>query len=236
MFENLQIHTRKKLCPQEYKEYNFIIGIAPYQKAIVEHNQFEENTGSIPDGWICGKNFNLLFEFKIRGTLDEPQLIAHQKLLKGKVIQLEWKYVIEALKNVYLLNQEKPVQCFLIEQFLDVTSNFKSKRKSSGMPSQIISGKVSQDKAYFTITGSKYINRPYVVEIVLDGKKVELNNNLKGIQEARRWIANYVITNSDNLPINFIGMNTEITDLCIVPGRKKNNWNQWKLGAFINIV
>ena len=77
-FKQMKINTRVKYCPQEEKEYEFIIGIAPYKKAIENQNKYEDNSGSIPDAWICGDNFNLLFEFKIRGVLDEAQIAAHQ--------------------------------------------------------------------------------------------------------------------------------------------------------------
>jgi len=237
-FENLHISTRSKYCPHDHKEYEYIIGIAPFQKAIKQRNEFEHNTGSIPDAWICGKNFNLLFEFKIRGTLDESQIAAHQKLLskENKVIELSWTNVLDALTKVH--NDKNPVQSYLIKQFLVVSNNFKSKRKSSGMPTQIIGAKVNPNEIYFIITGSKNIKEPYVVELVIDGKKEEIKSDLKGIQEARRWIAHYVIdnkNNKNNLPIKFDGMNSEITDLCVVPGRKKNKWNQWRLGSFLNL-
>ncbi|WP_234028503.1 hypothetical protein [Lentibacillus sp. Marseille-P4043] len=233
-FKNLHISTRKKYCPQEHKRYEYIIGIAPFQHALDERNKYEDNSGSIPDAWICGENFNILFEFKIRGVLDESQLAAHQTLLgEGhKVLRLKWSDVINALKETNKNGDN--IQSYLINQFLMVTRNFKSKRRSSGMPKQIISHVNKVDELYFIITGSRNI-KPYVVEYVHNGKKEPLNNNLGGIQEARRWIANYVINNKKSLPITFDGMNTVITDYCVVPGRikRKNQWNQWRLGAFI---
>ena len=76
----------------------------------------------------------------------------------------------------------------------------------------------------------------YTVEMVIGGKKDMLHSNLKGIQEARLWIANYVHTQHKQLPIVFEGMNTEVSDYCVVPGRaeKNNQWNQWRVGGFLN--
>ncbi|PGD58882.1 hypothetical protein COM36_31830, partial [Bacillus toyonensis] len=48
-FKQLKINTRVKYCPQEEKEYEYIIGIAPYKKAIDNRNKYEDNSGSIPD-------------------------------------------------------------------------------------------------------------------------------------------------------------------------------------------
>lgn len=78
---NLIITTRNKFCPQEPKKFEYIIGIAPYKRAISDYNKYEDNISSIPDAWICGENFNLLFEFKISGELEEAQLTAHRRLL-----------------------------------------------------------------------------------------------------------------------------------------------------------
>lgn len=81
LFENVNIFVRKKNCPQKEQPHQIIIGIAPYKKAISERNKLEDNLNSIPDAWICGANFNILLEFKIRGYLDESQIAAHRKLL-----------------------------------------------------------------------------------------------------------------------------------------------------------
>lgn len=233
-YSSLQISTRTKYCPQENKEYEYIIGISPYLKAINNHNKYEDNSGSIPDAWICGANFNLLFEFKIRGVLDEAQISAHKKLLKDckKVIRLRWTDVTNALKEVY--KNADSTERFLVEQFLLVTNNFKSKTKSSGMPKQIISHVNKSNEPYFVITGSKKV-KPYVVEYVFDGEKIIINSNLSGIQEARRWIAKYINKNKENLSIPYDGMNTVISDYCVAPGRaeNKNQWNQWRLGTFL---
>ncbi|PGW68532.1 hypothetical protein [Bacillus thuringiensis] len=235
-FKQLKINTRVKYCPQEEKKYEYIIGIAPYKKAIDNRNKYEDNSGSIPDAWICGNNFNLLFEFKIRGVLDEAQIAAHQKLLgeNVKIIRLTWTDVISALKKIH--TPKDSISYYLLNEFLYVTDNFKSKRRSSGMPSQIISNIKKEDECHFIITGSKKL-KVYTVEIMMNGKKEILHSNLKGIQEARSWVANYVHTQHKQLPILFEGMNTEISDYCVVPGRaeKNNQWNQWRLGGFINI-
>lgn len=87
-YSNLSIHTRTKYCPQPPKKYGYVIGIAPYRSGLT-HSELEDNSGSIPDAWICGENFNLLFEFKIRGALDEGQISAHKRLLKEDVITSE---------------------------------------------------------------------------------------------------------------------------------------------------
>ncbi|WP_254843912.1 hypothetical protein [Virgibacillus dokdonensis] len=233
-YSGLHIITRTRYCPQEHKEYEYIIGISPYQKAINNHNEYEDNSGSIPDAWICGGNFNLLFEFKIRGVLDEAQISAHKRLLKNckKVIRLRWIDIINSLKEVN--KNADSTERFLVEQFLLVTNNFKSKRKSSGMPKQIISHINKDKEPHFVITGSQKV-KPYIVEYVCDGKKTIINNNLSGIQEARRWIAKYINQNKETLPIPNDGMNTVISDYCVAPGRaeKKNQWNQWRLGAFL---
>lgn len=103
------------------------------------------------------------------------------------------------------------------------------------MPTQIISNINKARECHFIITGSKML-KVYTVEIMVEDKKKLLHNNLKGIQEARHWIANYVHTQHNLLPIDFEGMNTEVSDYCVVPGRaeKNNMWNQWRLGAFLN--
>lgn len=236
-FQDLHLDIRKKYCPREIKKYEFIIGVAPYKQAINNRNTYEDNSGSIPDAWICGENFNLLFEFKIRGTLDESQLSAHQKLLgEGcEIIRLQWTHVISALKTVYI--EDESIEEFLISQFLEVTETFKSKRKASGMPKQIISNVNKENDLHFIITGSSKL-KVYTVEQVYNDEKVMLNNTLKGIQEARRFIANYVFNNKDQILVHFDGLYTEISDYCVVPGRaqNKNQWNQWRLGAFMHTL
>ncbi|MFD2442640.1 hypothetical protein ACFSO7_01350 [Bacillus sp. CGMCC 1.16607] len=234
-FEEININTRVKYCPQEEKEHEYIIGIAPYTKAIDKRNIYEDNSGSIPDAWICGTNFNLLFEFKIRGVLDEAQIAAHQRLLgeNVKIIRITWSDVITVLKTIH--TSQDSINHYLLTEFLHVTDNFKSKRRSSGMPTQIISNINKENECHFIITGSKKM-KVFTIEIMMDGKKKMLHTNLKGIQEARNWIAKYVYNKHIQIPILFEGMNTEISDYCVVPGRaeKKNQWNQWRLGGFLN--
>ncbi|MBN6188272.1 hypothetical protein JQN58_15545 [Aneurinibacillus sp. BA2021] len=234
-FENLHISMRTKYCPQEIKEYEYIIGIAPYQKYINERNQYQNNLSSIPDAWICGSNFNLLFEFKIRGILDEGQITAHKNLLGHNcgIVRLEWIDIITALEKVNANNRD--IEKFLIEQFLEVSSNFKSKRIASGMPKEIISHVKKDNELHFIITGSKKTGT-YTVEMEENYSKVMLNQELSGIQSARSWIAKYVFENKDNLNINYEGMNTIISDYCVAPNRdeKKNQWNQWRIGSFLN--
>jgi hypothetical protein len=234
-FNRIDIRVRKKDCPQDRREYEYIIGIAPYEKAIDLHKPYEENLSSIPDAWICGENFNLLFEFKIRGTLDENQIAAHKKLLgtNCEVIRLKWTNIKSALQAIKL--ESNSIENYLINEFLKVTPHFKSKRKSSGMPKEIISNINKENEFHFIITGGKRLG-PYKLEKVFNGKKTVLNDKLQGIQAARKWISTYVFNNHSILPIEFEGMNTIISDYCVLPGRpeKKNQWNQWKLGAYID--
>jgi hypothetical protein len=102
------------------------------------------------------------------------------------------------------------------------------------MPKEIISHKNKSDELHFVITGSKEY-KPYKVEKVF-GKKIELlKDDLSGITVARKFIAQYVNQNKDDLPINYIGDATVVNDFCVAPGRaeKKNQWNQWRLGSFL---
>lgn len=48
---------------------------------------------------------------------------------------------------------------YLLEQFLLITDNFKLKRRSWGMPTEIIGGKNKQDELYFVNTGSMEVKR-----------------------------------------------------------------------------
>ncbi|WP_458414878.1 hypothetical protein ACNQFZ_08665 [Schinkia sp. CFF1] len=236
IFKNINVYLRKKYCPQEHQKLEFIIGIAPYENAISEHNKLEENLDSIPDAWICGENFNILLEFKIRGYLDENQISAHRKLLKNPsdVIRITWEDVLDSLEKCNIANNL--LYSFLIEQFIEVSQNFREKRRSSGMPPQIISNK-REDNLYFIITGSREIGI-YTVDKVENQKNERLINNLTGIQSARRWIANYVLENYSNISIEYNGYETIISDYCVVPGRpvKKNQWNQWRIGAILGKV
>ena len=100
-------------------------------------------------------------------------------------------------------------------------------RERSGMPKQVISHINKEDDLHFIITGSRK-SKVYTVEQVYKDEKILLNNELNGIQEARRFIANHVFTNKNQIPLSFDGLNTEISDYCVVRGRdqRKNQWNQ----------
>jgi hypothetical protein len=233
-FNNTFAKVRKKFCPQDSKTIEFVVGIAPYINN-TSPSDLEDNSGSIPDAWICGENFNLLFEFKIRGTLDKGQIASHKKLLSSKeteVLELNWNDIRDSLKKIEL---NDPVLIFLVQAFIEVIPDFKSKRRSSGMPKQIISHINREKELHFIITGSK-LTKNYSVEKVYNGETTQLNQSLIGIQEARRFIATYVLSNYNELQINSVGQETVINDYCVVPGRsiKKNQWNQWRIGAFLN--
>ncbi|WP_234987193.1 hypothetical protein [Bacillus sinesaloumensis] len=231
-FSEIIVITRKKSCPQTSKKHEYIIGIAPYTSAL-SHSPLQDNSGSIPDAWICGKNFNLLFEFKIRGTLDEGQLNAHKRLLTNgeEVLRLNWNMIFKALKEIQTHDE---ILKYLIHNFLELNSRFKSKRQSSGMPKEIVGGKSKKDELHFIITGSR-IAKPYKVEKVYQEERTILNTNIDGIQNARRFIARYVKENHEHLPLEFHNEKTLITDYCIAPGRAehKNSWNQWRLGSYL---
>lgn len=232
-YTSLSIHTRTKFCPQPQKKYEYVIGIAPYKSGLT-HSKLEDNSGSIPDAWICGENFNLLIEFKIRGVLDEGQISAHKRLISKEdvqVIRLTWDNVMASLANI---ETDDNVLNYFIHNFLMLESRFRSKRRSSGMPKEIISHINKSDELHFVITGSKAHN-PYKVEKIFGGKTELLNDDLSGITAARRFIARYVNQNKGLLPFDYIGDATVINDFCVAPGRaeKKNQWNQWRLGSFL---
>ncbi len=230
---SLSIHTRKKFCPQPQKEYEFVIGIAPYKSGL-PHSELEDNSGSIPDAWICGENFNILFEFKIRGVLDEGQISAHKRLI-GKedvqVIRLTWDNIMESLEEI---KTDDEVLRYLLQNFLILKNKFRSKRRSSGMPKEIIGHINKSDELYFIITGSKS-HKPYKVDKFYNDKIELLQDDLSGITAARKYIAQYVNQNKDSLPFDYSGDATVINDFCVAPGRaeKKNQWNQWRLGSFL---
>ncbi|WP_233459465.1 hypothetical protein [Cytobacillus luteolus] len=232
-YSSLSIHTRTKFCPQSPKKYEYVIGIAPYKSGLT-HSELEDNSGSIPDAWICGENFNLLIEFKIRGVLDEGQISAHKRLVDKEdvqVIRLTWDNVMGSLAKI---KTDDEVLNYLLQNFLILKSKFKSKRRSSGMPKEIISHINKSDELHFVITGSK-TNKPYKVEKIF-GDKIELiNDELTGITVAREFIAQYVNQNKDALPFDYLGDATVINDFCVAPGRaeKKNQWNQWRLGSYL---
>ncbi|ETI69440.1 hypothetical protein [Neobacillus vireti] len=233
-FSNQSINIRTKYCPQQSKPYEYIIGIAPYKSGVI-HSDLEDNSGSIPDVWICGNNFNLLFEFKIRGTLDEGQISAHKRLFINEdvqVIRLTWDHVMESLEKI---KTNDSVLQYLLKNFFEIKNKFKSKRRSSGMPKEIISHINRKNELHFIITGSRAY-KPYKVEMVFNEKTELLRNDLIGITAARRYIAEYVYLNKDSLPFTYRGDKTEINDYCVAPGRaeKKNLWNQWRLGSYFN--
>lgn len=234
LYSSTSIHTRKKFCPQPHQKYGYVIGIAPYESALT-HSELEDNSGSIPDAWICGENFNLLFEFKIRGVLDEGQISAHKRLMikeDVQVIRLTWNNVMDSLADIET-NDE--VLKYLLQNFRKLEDKFKSKRRSSGMPKEIISHIDKSDELHFVITGSRK-HEFYSAELIFGEKKELLKDDLTGIIVTRKFIAKYVHQNKDLLPINYIGEATVINDYCVVPGRvaKKNGWNQWRLGSYIN--
>ncbi|MGD6892733.1 hypothetical protein [Bacillus mobilis] len=233
-FSNLSIHIRTKFCPQYQKQHEYVIGIAPY-KSGVTHSELEDNSGSIPDAWICGNNFNLLFEFKIRGFLDEGQIVAHKRLMNKEhiqVIRLTWDDVMDSLSSI---ETDDEILLYLLQKFCELKSKFTSKRRSSGMPKYIISHIKKNNELHFIITGSK-THKPYKVEMVFNENKKLLKDDLSGITAARRFIAQYVYQKKDSLPFEYEGNTTEINDYCVVPGRteKKNQWNQWRLGVLLN--
>ncbi|MCG1027628.1 hypothetical protein J5S49_04940 [Virgibacillus halodenitrificans] len=232
-YSSLAIHTRTKFCPQPQKKYEFVIGIAPYESGLTS-SKLEDNSGSIPDAWICGENFNLLFEFKIRGVLDEGQISAHKRLIEKEdvqVIRLTWDNVMDSLAEI---ETDDDVLNYLIQNFLRLKNKFRSKRRSSGMPKEIISHINKYDELYFIITGSK-AHKPYKVEKVFNNRTQLIKDDLSGITLARKYIAQYVYQNKDSLPFEYIGDATVINDFCVAPGRaeKKNMWNQWRLGSFL---
>lgn len=232
-FTDTAVYLRKKQCPREHKEYEYLIGIAPYQNGL-KPNELDINLNSIPDAWICGENFNLLFEFKIRGTLDENQLQAHKKLLgaNATVIRLQWDDVIDALRIVG--DRGNGLYKFLTGEFIEISENFKDKHKSSGMPKEVISNAKNEQTDYFIITGSREVGY-YTVDLVRDGNTIRLNDELKGIMAARRWIAHYVMEHHPSIAITYIGQETIVSDYCVVPGRptKNNQWNQWRIGTIL---
>ncbi|MGP4080626.1 hypothetical protein ACTWQL_11960 [Pseudalkalibacillus sp. R45] len=232
-YDQLGIGLFTKMPPRSSNKYEYIIGIAPYGFH-QEHNTLENNIDSIPDAWVYGSNFTLLFEFKIRGNLDEAQLAAHKKKLpnyKG-TIRLKWSDVIEALH--FIKKDGNQVQRFLIDEFITSSDDFKVRRKSSGMPKEIIGGRNIEEEIHFIITGSKD-TKGYSVDIVLsDGIKKRLINSLSGIQASRKWIASFIVEMQDQLPMDKVDNETIITDCCVKPGRLKNAWNQWRLGSYLN--
>lgn len=229
-YKNISIELFSKDPTQTSKQHEYIIGIAPYEGAV--QNELENNMDSIPDAWIHGDNFTLLFEFKIRGSLDEAQLAAHQRKLinyKG-TYKFQWENIITILKE--LRDESTEVQKFLIDEFISISDGFNSKRSSSGMPKAIIGGRNQEGQLYFIITGSKE-TKSYTVDLVFPNRtKKRVVEKISGIQDARRWIANFIYENVVDLPLSNVNEETIVSDLCVKPGRLKNAWNQWRLGSY----
>lgn len=199
-YEDLGVDLFAKSSSSGPMPFEYIIGIAPFS-VIGKPTNLENNLDSIPDAWIYGRNFTLLLEFKIRGTLDEGQLAAHKMKLSSckEVIRLEWNDVIDVLETIK--SEANDLQKFLIEEFAEVSLSFNKRRQASGMPKEIIGGRNKSDKLHFIITGSKEIGNYYIDINYPDGEKKNLKNNLDGIQDSRRWIANYVLENVKELPL-----------------------------------
>jgi hypothetical protein len=231
--EKNQIKLFSPINPNPNVEFEYILGIAPYKRKL-PNNGLEGNLDSIPDAWIYGGNFTILVEVKVRGTLDNSQLAAHQaKFLKpAKVIEVSWQKVFESLNKLDL--STKPIEAFLIRQFLSEYKDMNAERRiSSGMPREIIGGVSKEHEVYFIISGSKQTDF-YTVDLHFPSGSVKrLNDSLNGIQESRRWIANYVKYNHIDLNISFDGDKTIINDRCVKPGRIKDAWNQWRLGSYL---
>ncbi|MCM3674738.1 hypothetical protein M3699_12790 [Peribacillus simplex] len=231
--ERNQIKLFSPINPNPNVEFEYILGIAPYKRKL-PNSGLEGNLDSISDAWIFGGNFTILVEVKVRGTLDDSQLAAHQtKFSKpAKVIEASWQKVFESFNKLDL--STKPIEAFLIQQFLSEYNDMNAeRRRSSGMPKEIIGGVSKEHEVYFIISGSKQTDF-YTVDLHLPSGSVKrLNNSLSGIQQSRRWIANYVKYNYKDLNISFEGDKTIINDLCVKPGRFKNAWNQWRLGSYL---
>ena len=230
-YKNLEIDLFTKYSSREPMPFEYIIGIAPFS-AIGGPDLLEDNLDSIPDAWIHGGNFTLLLEFKIRGTLDESQLVAHKKKLSDckDIIRIQWNDVIDALEAIK--SEANDLQRFLIEEFSTASLTFNKRRQSSGMPKQIIGGRNKSNMLHFVITGSKEIGHYFIDINYPDGVKTNLINELRGIQDARRWIAKYVFENYKELSLRSVDDETIISDFCVKPGRLKNSWNQWRLGSY----
>jgi hypothetical protein len=140
------------------------------------------------------------------------------------------------MKSLKAIETEDTVLLYHIQKFLDLNHKFKSKRRSSGMPKAIIGQVYKSKDLYFIITGSKAY-KPYKVEMVTQGNIELLRDDLTGITVSRKFIAQYVEQKKDSLPFEYKGAITEISDYCIAPGRaeKKNEWNQWRLGSYLNL-
>ncbi|MGU3473178.1 hypothetical protein ACLBWT_18770 [Paenibacillus sp. D51F] len=214
--------------PAEVKPYEFIIGIAPFNRKFSKE-EAAPNPGSIPDAWITGENFSLLLEFKVSGTLNDAQFTSHRRKLSpaARVVEVTWRQVGEALRNL----QAGAETAWLISQFCEVIEDLESPRPSSGMPRQIISGRRAQtNEPFFVITGNKQLGA-YTVDVVRpEGAAKRLLTNGTGIQANRRWIQQF-IQSSEN-PGIYLAEGEVVIDCCVDPDRKKPAWNSWRLGSF----
>lgn len=214
--------------PAGAKRYEYIIGIAPFLRKESE-KEVSPNPGSIPDAWIVGENFRLLFEFKVSGTLNDGQFAAHGAKLSPNAgqIELTWKQIGEAMRSFELVGQRK----WLIDQFCELIAEFESPQPASGMPKQIISRRKAQpNETYFVINGNQR-SGIYTVDVVRPGEPAQrILDKGTGIQSNRRWIQQY-IQGSNNMS-SFLDVDGLVIDCCESPGRRKPEWNRWPLGAF----
>lgn len=233
-FQENKIHLFSAVNPNPNKQYEFILGIAPFMRTN-ESSKLEEKLDSIPDAWIYGQNYTILVEMKVRGTLDDGQLAAHKRKFtkSAEIIEVTWANVINVLSQLQL--QTDSIEGYLVTQFLTEFSEMSDRQHSSGMPKEIIGGKSKWDETHFIISGSRTTGT-YTVDLYRsDGKIERLHEQMAGIQESRRFIANFVCENHEKLGIEDIDDETIITDRCVKPGRSKDAWNQWRLGSYLRV-
>ncbi|MBB6691046.1 hypothetical protein H7B90_06475 [Cohnella xylanilytica] len=213
--------------PAETKPFEVIVGVAPFPRKETEDTA--PNPGSIPDAWIVGENFTLLFEFKVTGTLNAAQFAAHRVKLSpnAREIEVTWKQVGEALRRLPARGTEK----WLIEQFCEVIAELESPRPASRMPKQVISGRKARlDEPYFIITGNKRMG-VYTVDVVQPNAPVHrLFANGNGIQSSRRWIQQFIHGSEE--PESYMVEEDTVIDCCVDPDREKPAWNRWRLGTY----
>ncbi|GIO15371.1 hypothetical protein J19TS2_49260 [Cohnella xylanilytica] len=213
--------------PAETKPFEVIVGVVPFPRKETEDTA--PNPGSIPDAWIVGEHFTLLFEFKVTGSLNTAQFAAHRAKLSpnAREIEVTWKQVGEALRRLPARGTEK----WLIEQFCEVIAELESPRPASGMPKQVISGRKAQPgEPFFVITGNKRLGM-YTVDVVRPNaaaKRVLAYGT--GIQASRRWIQDFIRRSED--PEAYMVEGDVVIDCCEDPDREKPAWNRWRLGTF----
>jgi hypothetical protein len=233
-FQENKINLFSAVNPNPNKQYEFILGIAPFMRTN-ESSKLEEKLDSIPDAWIYGRNYTILVEMKVRGALDDGQLAAHKRKFtkSAEIIEVTWANVINVLSQLQL--QTDSIEGYLVTQFLTEFSEMSDRQHSSGMPKEIIGGKSKWDETHFIISGSRTTGT-YTVDLYrADGKIERLHDQMAGIQESRRFIANFVCENHEKLGIQDIDDETIITDRCVKPGRSKDAWNQWRLGSYLRV-